>query len=51
MQKWYTASVVEVRDHELLIAYDGWGAKFQEWLPRWSDRLAPHKSNGSCVNS
>eukprot|EP00475_Leptophrys_vorax_P019183 TRINITY_DN261_c0_g2_i6.p2 TRINITY_DN261_c0_g2~~TRINITY_DN261_c0_g2_i6.p2 ORF type:complete len:287 (+),score=49.32 TRINITY_DN261_c0_g2_i6:153-1013(+) len=41
---WYSAEVVERKDEQLLISYDGWGDQWNEWVDYDSPRLEPHRS-------
>lgn len=47
---WYTASIIDTdpENDEVLIHYDNWDPKWDEWLSRFSPRLAMHetKANG-----
>ena len=42
VSKWYTARVLQLNDERthVLISYDGWSSKYDEWLPITSGRLA-----------
>jgi ubiquitin C-terminal hydrolase len=44
VKKWYYSTVLEVKHDQLLVHYDGWGSRYDEWLPRTSARLAEWKS-------
>jgi len=37
---WLNAIIVNIRDDHLRVHYNGWAAKFDEWLPKNSDRIA-----------
>ncbi|KAF1319722.1 Ubiquitin-specific protease, partial [Globisporangium splendens] len=39
--KWYESRVIALNDRSVRIHYRGWTAKWDEWLPRTSERLAP----------
>eukprot|EP00937_MAST-01D_sp_MAST-1D-sp2_P002500 g2500.t1 len=43
-ETWYEARLVVVQDDEVKIHFHKWPTKFDEWMPRDSDRLAPHFS-------
>ena len=48
-QSWLEAHVIEERVDSVLIHYRGYHAKFDEWLPRSTDRVRPfgrHKAVG-----
>lgn len=42
--KWYEARVVQEKQDELKVHFHKWPSKFDEWIPRSSDRFAPHFS-------
>jgi hypothetical protein len=35
---------VEVRDDQVLVHYNGWAARWDEWLPMHSHRIAPFRT-------
>uniref|UniRef100_K3WFJ2 Ubiquitin carboxyl-terminal hydrolase n=1 Tax=Globisporangium ultimum (strain ATCC 200006 / CBS 805.95 / DAOM BR144) TaxID=431595 RepID=K3WFJ2_GLOUD len=39
--KWYESRVIALNDRSVRIHYRGWTAKWDEWLPRTSERIAP----------
>lgn len=43
MEKWYPAKVVEVDDSDntVLIHFDGWNQRYDEWLDMDSERIRP----------
>ncbi len=51
VQKWYTGHVMEVNGDWLHLNYDGWAAKFNEWISRTSDRLAEWRTQGIIVEN
>jgi hypothetical protein len=44
INKWYPASVVEVKKSQVLVHYDGWDDRWDEWMDEKSDRIAPYGS-------
>ena len=45
---WFQAKVIEVEDNQRVkIHFQGWPAKWDEWLKVTSERLAPHKLRSS----
>ncbi len=51
VHKWYTGHVMEVQGDFLHLNYDGWAAKFNEWISRTSDRLAEWRTQGIIVEN
>lgn len=43
--RWWAATVREVKDDEVKVGYDGWPSKHDESVPRTSDRLYLHESS------
>ncbi|XP_013405802.1 PHD finger protein 20 isoform X2 [Lingula anatina] len=43
LQKWYPAKIVEIdqKEEEVLIHFEGWNSRFDEWLEMTSERLRP----------
>lgn len=43
MKKWYPAKIVEVDEEEgeVLIHFEGWNQRYDEWVPVTSDKLRP----------
>jgi hypothetical protein len=41
MSKWYFATVVEVKDDQVKVHYEGQPSKWDEYLPTGSERIAP----------
>jgi hypothetical protein len=39
--KWYQAEIREFRDDQVLIHYDGWPDRYDEWIGRDSERIEP----------
>jgi hypothetical protein len=39
--KWYFSTVLAVRENEILVHFEGWASKWDEWLPIGSERIAP----------
>jgi hypothetical protein len=39
--KWYQAEIREFRDDQVLIHYDGWPDRYDEWIVSDSDRIEP----------
>jgi hypothetical protein len=50
VKKWLEAQVVEVGEGEVLVHYDGWHSRWDEWIPVDSYRLKPYGSQNSRVN-
>jgi hypothetical protein len=40
--KWCTGFVVDARERDVLIHYKGYDKKFDEWINKYSNRLAPY---------
>eukprot|EP00475_Leptophrys_vorax_P028481 TRINITY_DN4121_c0_g1_i1.p1 TRINITY_DN4121_c0_g1~~TRINITY_DN4121_c0_g1_i1.p1 ORF type:complete len:912 (-),score=279.12 TRINITY_DN4121_c0_g1_i1:98-2833(-) len=38
--KWYESKVLDVKENEVFIHYNGWADRWDEWIPKDSDRLA-----------
>jgi len=45
VSKWYESTVRAVKDHNILVHFDGWARNWDEWIDRDSDRLAPRGSH------
>lgn len=44
VQKWCVARVVDKRENEIYIHYEGWSDRWNEWIPINSERLAPYRT-------
>ena len=46
-EMWYPAEVRAVSGREVLISFNGWEDKWDEWLPKASSRLREHRGWGT----
>jgi hypothetical protein len=47
--KWYESTVKEVKTTEVLIHFNGWASKYDEWIPIESERIAPVHSHSKAA--
>jgi len=40
VQKWCVGRIVDKKDNKYLLHYEGWSDKWNEWIPKSSDRIA-----------
>jgi len=52
-EKYYESEIMEVREDTVFIRYKGWSPKWDEWIPKTSERLAPvnHYTNKSLARN
>jgi len=43
--KWYQGTIREVKPEKLFVHFDGWESKYDEWIPKVGDRLAPKNTH------
>ncbi|KAK3095742.1 hypothetical protein FSP39_018426 [Pinctada imbricata] len=43
MNKWYPAKIVDIEEDEqsVMIHFDGWNSRYDEWVPMTSEKLRP----------
>lgn len=44
---WYEGKVVQVRDDSVRVHFLHWASRFDEWIPKKSNRLAPVNTHTS----
>ena len=45
MGDWYESVVLDVKDNQVLIHYEGWPNVWDEWIDKSSSRLAPYRTH------
>ncbi len=40
MGKWYESTVCDVKEDKIFVHFEGWSSKWDEWLPKASERMA-----------
>jgi hypothetical protein len=49
-QHWYEALILDAKEKDVFVHYMGWGDKYNEWIPRDSDRIQVlHSETGTCL--
>jgi len=48
--KWYRSTIIQVKEGAVMVHYDRWDPKWDEWLDTGSDRLAPRETHIICLN-
>lgn len=43
IEQWLEAQVIDVRENEVYIHYNGWGTRWDEWISMDSDRIRPFR--------
>jgi hypothetical protein len=45
MGDWYESAVLDIKDGQVLIHYEGWPNVWDEWIDKSSNRLAPYRTH------